>query len=1525
MDLYTHWIRRRAWRGWAALMLVAVVAHCGVLQGQSPAPPALAPLPMDGWGPANRKVAGLKAEQRATVGFPAAQRTALEFESRQSMPAGLYQLELTLCPSHVADEIAWHGGLVVKVDGEEAMRLEGIYFSRVHEPEVCTLQIVHRRSGPLRLELAADLDPEVFSKALVRSKLAQGDGPKDAGPSPSPSKPKVPLDDDLVSELTMGLRPTSHFYYLIDAARLAPLSRTARVAEVTVDKIRYLPGESLHGSATLEPLSGEAKGTLRIFLEHDVAARELVKELPVALAGEAKELKFEFSLPERELGYALVAQYVSDDGRDRSEAAEYFNIAENFNRVAIFGSLAGGHGGTFSKPEAMQAACRALQKTYANAVEYFAWAEEDMLEMSPESDVWYSGQTCYRINKAGLQRLIAESHNRGIASVTYGKFIMSGYLGWKTAWDLPRDHQRQFFFPVGTWEGVNVRVLDRFRFREFAAYEHSVPTGGLLNPWWQAFLPVNPDPTPRMVRMAAEETLRSIDMFGWDGIRWDGQPRAGGPTGGSGGQFDYQAARKTQTLVRYFKDIVAEKYPNFGHGYNYLLVQEKPNYDWAREDFELDELCRGGGLLMNESIGNTTAGRTFDFLARNIQVEGDLARERGGLLLGISYASDPRDTMVECILYFAGGCRPMQGTAKSPIFNRYGTRYSRYTFDETLRRLDRPEAVLKPLTETKLWWQPFVYETQEKSGLRQLVVNLINVPLQKKTRGNQADLPVEWEMLAGTEPVAFALTLPEGYRATGARLIDPFTLEVTPAEMKNDQVQIPSVAMWRVLIVDMDRQPDAKLLAERFGPPKTFGVPRPGLDVERTPPVVLDVKLPVDELERRGDWPRSKSRFDESPEIAALLSPERDAALLKIKAKEENSAEAQLGGWWKGASLPADLKLRDKRPALGNLAPRHNGRFDVFLARGVMAHRLDLAAAAARLPAVALRQATLAGSISVNYWLEGNIDPQSLADYDLVIYTDIPHGAIGPANCYALVDYVKSGGAVLFTGGQYSFGKGGYAWTVLDRDLLPVQIVENIDTRIAREPLPLEPGPDFAELRVEAEFAEQPSLWVFNQVALRPASDVKVFLKSGNRPILVGWQLGAGRVACLLAAPMGQGTDGNVMFHDWKDWPEVTAAVMRWLAPTALEPAPQPKLPTPEQLAALVGKVQKEQGNAALDDLLDGGQSKSPASSLAPDGALSGGAKPLDEKTLAERLAVIDTLLAVRRPDAALVLADQLVDVPNLPDDVRDRILVALAEQPSPQFVSAAQRAMASRNVPLRGAGYALLSLAAGPEFAVLASDGVPKATAEKIELDRYLALAVALYPKKDLIDVGRGRLARWAEQEETKKSAYTGGGEFSMASPRVPCLDSETLVQRAGWLAYLARFDPDAYGAQFAHEWALLAQYQEYCNITEAGIWSSLRNATVAQRATARLEVAQVQELRRMLGKLRAFTQPRLDWLLAKHPELVGKGFAQAHYRLEAEAGADYLARQPVAVARPALERLRDATHPVWKRFAEARLASEP
>ncbi|HEY3324197.1 MAG TPA: hypothetical protein VGP72_27345 [Planctomycetota bacterium] len=1459
-------------------------------------------------------VAGLKA-CAAAIAFPTKDAAPLIAVAPASVPvaSGLYELRLTLRPSHVANIVAFHSGVRVKVADTTAAEFRGQFFSRQHQPEVRTTCLVHSQGGPLRIVVEAFTDAKACEKFFTAAGLKAG-GPK--LPSGLDAKEATELD----TELELKLAPEKAVYYVLDRIELRAVSTSGHVSKLEINKIRYAPGETLKGTATLADVGGKGgDGVLNLYLEHGVAERTKIKSLPVKLAGTSQTVPFEIPLPKEELGYALVAEFVSAGSAglragdaDRSEAAEFFNIAADFNRVAIFGGY-GGQSGTTRSEQAMQDAARSARAEYCNACEMFAWAEEDMVGMSPESDYWFSGQTCYHMNKQGMQQLIRIAHDHGIAMVSYGKFVMSGYIGWKTAYDFPNDHKSQYCYPVGMWEGINSVTLDRFRNKEFVPYaDRPHIEGNRFDVWWQDFLPINPDATPRMSRIAAEAAIRSIDMFGWDGIRWDGQMRGGGPCGGSGGDFSLEASRRTQTLVRYFKEIVASKHPNFRHGYNYLLIQDKPSYDWAFEDYELDELCRGGGLLMNESIGNASAGRTFENIAQNLQVEGDLCRERGGYFLGISYAKSPRDLLIEGALWSAAGARYYGGVSKCFEAKRYCTRFSQYSFDERLRRLTTPEKVLAPQAETSLWWQPFVYETPLENGERQLVVNLLNIPRTAR-RPKDENAPPEWEMPAGSAPTTFALTLPNGLRAAAVNLIDPCTLAVTPVALKDNRFEVPPVPIWSVAVIDLAVEANAPSLASLFGPPKTFGVPRPNLKTERKTELVLDIKKDVYEVNKDMSAlapDNSGKQQEEQAALDALPWEERNARILKLR--EQNTREKMTENWWKGGSLPEDLKLQQRKFDFGNLAPIRNGRVDIFHARGAMDYRLRVPTAVAALDRFSFHDSPLMGGFRAGggHWLLDGVPWLRYPEFDILVFTGIPHCAIGAENSYALVEYVKAGGAALFTGGEYAFGKGGYNYTVLERELLPVLCVENVDTRYSQTPLPLEAGPDFGELNAKVDFAAKPSFWVWNQVGLKVAqavqpadAKVKVFLKSGDRPILVGWQVAKGRVACFLVDHRGKSEKDVTAFFDWPDWPVLLRSVLTWLAPDALstQNAAAPALSAAEAKKIL--------------DQLEGDNMEDAAAGLEKDAPSS---RPKSGDSLKKRVALIQRAIQCGSKEIAGPLAEQLATCGALPQDLSWSIIDFLRAQKPANLAEIARRCLASKESPVRGSGAQLLALMGDADFAkeITAPAGVLETNPQGYARD--LVLALVQYAKPDLVEEGRKRVQAWNAREHDVMQKWTGGKGFSLAAPEHPCLDAEALFQRVAWLAYLTRHDPKTFGAQFARQWVMTAQYQDYCDRSARNLYSD--HMTAADRKRAEIKGQEWQRFRAYFGRLRELTRSDAEALVKQSPELAAEGFCQAHFTLEFRTCMNLLGSFDRAATAGILEKLKKAENADLSEFAGVR-----
>lgn len=1500
-------------QGWLASLLVVVLFV--LLTGmRAAAVETWQTVPVEAWqGRTKIKVEKVDGQHAAAIAHPAGQSERLAIDAGK-LPAGLYEVRLTLRPSHVADVIAFHSGIRIHAADGQTREFPGSLFSRVHQPETRTFEVVHPQAGPLAFGIEAFADAGVVEKTRVSTNLKAG-GPQMG----SELQVTRPADDDETLDLDLfkDLAPERAVYYLVDEVAVRPVSHSGRIVKVNRNKIRYSPGATLRGSVIVADAGGHGgKGMVNIYIEHGVDDRVKVKSFPVTLAPEPQALAFDFPLPKIELGYAVVAEFDSADGADRHEASEYFTIASAFNRVYMGGSAGGGHGSTKADEATMRGWMESAMAGYINASEAFAWAEEDMVEMSPDTDYWFSGQTCYHMKKAGLQQMIRLSHEYGIARISYAKFIMSGYLGWKTAYDYPNDHRGQYHYPVGMWEGASVKTLDLFRNKEFLIYENTPGRIG-ANPfyvWWSAFLPINPDATPRMTRIAAEEVARSVEMFGWDGIRWDGHPRGGGQCGGPG-NYDGLAARRTQSLMRYFKDIVAQKVPQFGHGYNYLMIQKEPGYDWAYEDFELDELCRGGGLIMNESIGNSTPG-PFGYIARNLQVEGDLVRERGGFYLGISFASGPRDELVEGALWAAAGARPYNGLTVA--MRRYMTRYAQYSLDENLRRLATPENVLKPLAETRLWWQPFVYETPLKGGKRQLVVNLLNLPLD--AHRNPEGECKDFRMVPGTDPVSFALTLPGGVRATGVRLIDPQALEVTTVSLKDNRFDVPAVTHWLVAIVDLDVASDAPSLAALYGPPRTFGMPRPKRSEEPPPAMVLDTEKAVWEVNKDMSAlgpPTARRTADEQTSLDSMAPAERQTRLLALR--DGNPAKAFIDGWWKGGSLPADLKLKDSPPSFGALTPRRNGRFDIFHGRGPMDDRLRLPDVFARLDRFSVHDAPLAGNFRAGggHYLVDGVDASRFSEFDLLLYTGIPHCAIGVENSYALVDYVKAGGAVLFTGGEYAFGKGGYMHTVLERELLPVLCTETVDTRYSQEPLPFEPGPAWGELGVTLDFSGKPSFWVWNQVALKDDPRVKIFLKSGNRPVLVGWQLGQGRVACLLIDHRGRSGDGATAFFDWRDWPALMQAVCHWLAPAAAQVDASPPARAGTEVAKLIESLKGD----AMDDMLAGLQDETKEPGLlGPAGAPGGeasSARELSADSLRKRVAVLERALAdAPTRELGKAFAGQLASIGNLPQALRWQLIDAVQKTLPQDLGDVITPALASSDPAIRQNACQLAGAAGIPAFAAEVQRAAPVTETDAIGRQRALALGLALYSKDDLVKLGSTRVSEWNAVEKQRRDAYTGGKSFSLAAPEGPFLDKEILFQRVAWLAYLSRYEGPAYGAQFAGEWLKISEYQEYCDRTVGNLWGNKEMSESAKRNRAE----DIQHLRACLTRLSQLTRPDLERLIAKHPDLVAEGFRQAHFTAEFRAAMNVLGALEPAASAAVASLLKNAKNPNLAAFAEVR-----
>ena len=425
------------------------------------------------------------------------------------------------------------------------------------------------------------------------------------------------------------------------------------------------------------------------------------------------------------------------------------------------------------------------------------------------------------------------------------------------------------------------------------------------------------------------------------------------------------------------------------------------------------------------------------------------------------------------------------------------------------------------------------------------------------------------------------------------------------------------------------------------------------------------------------------------------------------------------------------------------------------------------------------------------------------------------------------------------------------------------------------------------------------------------------FLKSGDRPILIGGELGKGRVACLLVDYRGKSEPGVTAFFDWQAWPQLVEGVMRWLVPDTGRTAPATVAKPDTEAKAILSQFQGTGMDDAIDTL---DKPRSGGLGLPGDDAPTA-SRELKGGDLQKRLALIDRALACGGLDIAAALAGQLATVNNLSLEVRLRIVSLLQRERPPAALALGRDALHGNESVLHGSGYLLLAVAGDPGFArQLASPQAiaGETEAAKQERLRDLALAVALYPKPDMVEEGRRRVESWNRQEAAARTEFGKlcGPDAAMLETS-PCLDADAIVARLAWLAYLSRYEPKTYAEPFLRQWLMIGQYQDYCERTLEYDISQHKLAGAVANASAQ----GWHNLSARLGALRGLTQADVEALLANAPVECAAGLAGARFAPEVRAAIDLLGTRDANTLVGVLTPLTKAANPDLAAFAAARL----
>ncbi len=565
-------------------------------------------------------------------------------------------------------------------------------------------------------------------------------------------------------------------------------------------KLIYDIGEKITAEVTLKNSSDQPQAvTVRGWLEWDIDARGKPQSAKLTVAPKSTDrAAFVFPAPKTKYGHAFKAEVLLGD-TVAARGEDFFNVCDNYWNVALINAVGFMWDAYDAKmmPTADMAWAdnyvKRFREGYYNGFEHFFWGEDDFLGLTPKVDVWYSGQARYRGAQSVLHAIIDKAHAQGMKAITYAKLTGGGTYGAEMA----RRH------PEWVWQDNGTLAVER-GVESLAKWDD--PTIKQLPQSWVATNYNMNDPA--VVDIGIRELGNSAVMFGWDGARWDGNFDVRSEVYDLDGKLveklsgDQVDARNAANMRR-TKDAITRRLPRFVYGYNW--TQGNWLQTMATTPRESLELCRGGGLIMNEYINQAESVQhplhRWDVYAPSVADDVEAIKKLGGYYGPILGSPDSADGLYTNVFAYAAGAHPYY----HHHFGAFMTRYSAFCWDNALRRIHTPENIV--LVGGGVWWRNWVFERTTDDGRHQLVVHLINPPA-KPTVGEGKKLEDLPPPRRDVEVRVFPALL-DGWRPVRAAQLSPRPAVAAPVAVVESEgaygLKVPEVALWTILVIDLQK------------------------------------------------------------------------------------------------------------------------------------------------------------------------------------------------------------------------------------------------------------------------------------------------------------------------------------------------------------------------------------------------------------------------------------------------------------------------------------------------------------------------------------------------------------------------------------------------------------------------------------------------------------------------------------------------------------------------------------------------
>lgn len=1028
-----------------------------------------------------------RASGSKTAGLMLTDGLAPFLVTKPSFPAGDYMATFHL--EAVPVDILHHLEVVLSV-GDADITLNQANFNSVPGYQPFSMAFFHK-GGPLTIQVkAAGGSGFDGMRSGISEQEKEGVGQVDmsALDAMDTESKDVSFDDALSlleDEKDVASLSPLDYRLLCDSIEIQQIRPApVMVSRVEVDKIHYLPGETVSGAADISP--GTESGAFTFVVE-DITeldnAREVFRQSVELL--EPSTINFDFIMDNREFGHEIRCSLLDGDNVMHSKS-EFFGVSSNFYRIGITGRPGPQDTQSLTQERAAEI-MRQNKESYANYFERFAWAPCDYSVLAPEKENFWSGQVQYPGSITGMSTLISEGHKVGVKAVTYGKACGAGIAGFQTF----QRHPEYFGHSIrGTAsEAMNVFFLERMLAEEyFTGTEYR----------WQHWPSLWCNFTTQAVEFGAQAVIDSIEMFGWDGIRWDGH---------------------FTNIQQPFIDMLRAKYPEFAHGYNTMSARPENDMFMPGDTNDFHTVAADHGLMMDESIrdwshSNFSPGHIRPYYSAMCR-QADYVKRVGGLPLFIIFDMASRqDSMFNALFGLAAGHRYTYATSlgnfEFGMMSKFLTRYSAFIWDDT-RRVANAESIISVevngMPSTEPWWQESVWLRNMPDGKQQVLIHMVNPP------GYQQFVARVQTPATTLTNLTVRLKIPEGAELGRVFHVSPDLVEgheTLEAVKDGDEylVALDRVRLWSIVGYDLVNAPD---------PAYTLTTP------------VEDVAAVL------AEQAEEEMRKQREANAKAGIAP----------SAEEETQNVQYASYY-ASTENKDLDFEQKMEKPDSLDIVRNGVMDIHHARGAFSWLNPVESAAALMPSATYMPSWVA---FVGFKLRdaGCMDefPDSydqLMGYDVLVLDNIQARHLGTKRRVMAADFVRNGGGLLVFGGYWNISLGADHNTYIE-ELLPVtiagfkQIIQNNDG--------LELKPEKPEFFENIDWSKGLQAFTVDVSPLKEG--VEVLATVGGKPAIVAGTYGKGRVITVLMNPHGDyGPDARPYWLS-PDWPRIIGSCLKWL------------------------------------------------------------------------------------------------------------------------------------------------------------------------------------------------------------------------------------------------------------------------------------------------------------------------------------------------------------------------------------------